>query len=91
MRFHVLDLLSDSPRNFIFRRETNKTNFGGFLTIIFFIVFLSISLLYILDYIDSIKNGEYMIEYLLINNYTFENDTNKMNEEEIYNPNKTFL
>ena len=91
MRFHVLDLLSDSPRNFIFRRETNKTNFSGFLTIIFFIVFLSISLLYILDYIDSIKNGEYMIEYLLINNYTFENDTNKMNEEEIYNPNKTFF
>ena len=64
MRFHALDLLSDSPKNYIFQREANKTNFGGILTILFFVSFIFISILYILDYFDSIKNGEFIIEYL---------------------------
>ena len=28
---HPLDLLSESPRFFIFKKEANKTNFGGVL------------------------------------------------------------
>ena len=49
MRLNFLDILSDSPKNFIFKKEANKTNFGGFLTIIFLLVFLLFTILYILD------------------------------------------
>ena len=90
VRFHALDLLSDSPKNFIFQREANKTNFGGILTILFFISFIFISILYILDYVDSIKNGEFIIEYLHINNNTLTNDSEKMNLDPKMNPKKTF-
>ena len=90
MRFHALDLLSDSPKNYIFQREANKTNFGGILTILFFVSFIFISILYILDYFDSIKNGEFIIEYLHINNNRLDIDVDKMNDNSKMNPNKTF-
>ena len=44
------DFLSTSPNIFIFRKETNKTIFGGILFLIYIIIMILISLLYILDY-----------------------------------------
>ena len=41
-----LDIFSDSPRYFIFQKETNKTNFGGVLTLFFSIIMILISFLY---------------------------------------------
>ena len=39
-----LDFLSNSPKTFIFEKSSNKTTFGGSLTLIYiFIVFLIVS------------------------------------------------
>ena len=31
----IIDFLSDSPKTFIFKKSSNKTTFGGFLTLIY--------------------------------------------------------
>ena len=54
-----LDFLSTSPNIYIFREKTNKTNFGGVLFLIYIIIMLSISLIYIIDYI---VNDKYIVE-----------------------------
>ena len=91
MGFNSIDILSDSPKNFIFQKETNKTKFGGILTLAFFIVFTFISILYILDYFDSIENGEYSVEYLHMNNFTYDIEAEIMNNNPKMNPNLNFL
>jgi len=45
-----LDFLSESPKMFIFNKETNKTYFGGILFLIYITIMILISLAYILDY-----------------------------------------
>ena len=45
-----LDFLSESPKVFIFQNEKNKTDFGGILFLIYIIVMILISLIYIADY-----------------------------------------
>ena len=90
MWFYYLDLLSESPKNFIFKKEANKTNFGAILTIIFFIIFIFISILYILDFRDTVKTGEYQIEYNKIINKTRNEDLPSINSDPQKNPNKTF-
>ena len=55
-----LDFFSESPKVYIFKKETNKTKFGGFLFLIFIIVMIIISLAYILDYA---LNNSYKVEY----------------------------
>jgi len=55
-----LDFFSESPKVYIFQKETNKTKFGGFLFIIFIIIMIIISLAYILDYA---LNNSYKVEY----------------------------
>ena len=81
---HCFDFLSDSPRIFIFDRETNKTNFGGVLFLLYIIVMVLISLAYILDYalndkytFDGTKNYNY------IDN---EEEIKKLNDNEELNP-----
>ena len=55
-----LDFLSDSPKTFIFQKSSNKTTFGGSLTLIYiFIVFL-IAFTYIYNYY---VNDKYTISY----------------------------
>jgi len=55
-----LDFLSNSPKTFIFQQSSNKTTFGGFLTMIYiFIVFL-IAFTYIYNYY---ANDKYIISY----------------------------
>ena len=61
-----LDIMSESPKLFIFHGNSNKTKFGGILSFIFMIGMLFISLAYILDYI---LNDKYKIEYSLIYEY----------------------
>ena len=46
----AIDFLNSSPHYFIFQKESNKTNFGGILFLIFLILMFFISLIYILDY-----------------------------------------
>ena len=73
---HFLDFLSESPKFYIFQRETNKTNFGGVLFLIYVIIMILISLLYILDYA---LNDKYTYESYIFNEYLKISDDNQLN------------
>ena len=55
VKLNCLDFLNNSPNFFIFQNESNKTNFGGVLFLIYIIVMVFISLAYILDYALNLK------------------------------------
>ena len=61
MRLNALDFLSSSPPNFIFNRRSNQTNFGGVLSIIYLLVFITITGFYLLSYFNE---DNYYIQYL---------------------------
>ena len=63
---NVLDFLIMPPQFSIFKKETNKTQFGGVLFLIYLIVMFFISLAYILDYA---VNDKYEIEFSLVNSF----------------------
>ena len=78
------DFLSETPRIFIFSKKTNKTNFGGILFLIYIIIMIFISLLYILDYAF---NDKYSVECLTIYNHTDSKSIiDQMNADEELNP-----
>ena len=56
----LLDFLSNSPKNFIFEKDSNKTTFGGVLTIIYLIALLIIAFIFIYNYET---NNKYIITY----------------------------
>ena len=81
---HHLDFLSDSPKIFIFGKETYKTNFGGILFLIYIIVMILISLVYIVGYVE---NEKYSYEVFTFLNKTYDrNETNRMRNDERFNP-----
>ena len=57
---NCLDFFSDSPRNYIFQRSSNKTNFGGVCFIIYCAAILIIIIYYLIKYGNDSK---YRIEY----------------------------
>ena len=57
---HGLDFISDSPRTYIFHKGSNKTNLGGILGLVYIIIFILISVAYILEYI---LNEKYEFSY----------------------------
>ena len=61
MGFHKLDFLSIAPKNLIFQNTSNKTNFGGILTLFYIFVVLIISVYYLLDYMAK---DNFSIEYI---------------------------
>ena len=81
---HPLDLLSESPRFFIFKKEANKTNFGGVLFLIYIIIDIIIATYYLINYI---KNDKYEIEYSLYVNSSPSNEDNNEIYKELLNPN----
>jgi len=84
---HSLDIFSDSPKYFIFQKETNKTNFGGVLTLFFSLIMIFFSILYLLDYLEM---DNYSIEYSHIMTSVLDKDIPKWNENPDDNPNITF-
>ena len=44
------DFLNSLPQLYFLEKKTNKTLFGGILFIIYFLLMLTISIFYILDY-----------------------------------------
>ena len=81
---HSFDFLSNSPRIFIFDRETNKTNFGGVLFLLYIIIMVLISLAYILDFA---LNDKYTIDATTYYNHTDnEEEIKKINDDEELNP-----
>ncbi len=74
-----LDLLSNTPKNFIFQKSSNKTIFGGFLSFIYILIVICLSFYYIVLFCQEEK---YSIEYAHYEG--FDNNENKI--EEKYNP-----
>ena len=81
---HSFDFFSVPPHTFIFQKESNKTNFGGFCCVLYMIVMLCISLLYLIDFFI---NDKYEIQYAEIKNTTTYNQRRELNNDSDLNPN----
>ena len=82
-----LDFLSNSPKTFIFQQSSNKTTFGGFLTMIYiFIVFL-IAFTYIYNYY---ANDKYIISYNEYFKPLTRNEIDEKEKDREYNPTLDF-
>ena len=82
---NFLDFMSDSPKNFIFQKEANKTNFGGIITLLYLLSLLLISIAYLYFYCS---NEKYEINYSNINKFNLNQNDVKNNLE--LNPYKQF-
>ena len=83
-----LDLLfSHSPNTYIFQREANKTNFGGFCCFIYIIFLIVIMSIYLYQYIFTEK---YTVEYsLFFNTSTIKDKINMLSDNDL-NPTLNF-
>ena len=77
-----LDFLSGPPNIFIFQKQSNKTTFGGFLFLIYIIIMVGITFIYIMDYI---YNEKYTIEYSSYINADDKTSSNPFAYLDIYN------
>ena len=52
---HRFDFISGAPKTFIFQKDSNKTNLGGLLTLIFIIIIILMINSYLYGYIANIN------------------------------------
>ena len=78
-----LDFFSISPNLYIFQKEENKTNFGGFLFIIYLIIMFFISLLYILEFFT---NDKYDYKCSTVFNFDEDSELNPTVQFRVINP-----
>ena len=88
MKFHKLDFLSQSPKNFIFQKSSNQTNLGGLFCLLYIIIIILIALSYIIPYYN---NDKYSIEYSLFLNYSPLDESINMDKDPKLNPTKEFI
>ena len=81
------DIISESPTLFLFEKESNKTNFGGFLFLIYFVIILLIIIYYVVDYVE---NDKYVIQSFSHFNYKSQKEIQLINKNELFNPNINF-
>ena len=84
---HPLDIISNSPNLYILRKESNKTNFGGFLFLIYLIIIITIFVYYIIDYT---KNDKYIIQSFNHFNYKTKEEEEERNNNDFYHPTINF-
>ena len=78
-----LDFLSDFPKAYIFQKSSNKTTFGGFLTLVYiFIVFL-IAIAYVYNYY---ANDKYIISYIYYESLETYDKKKELIKDPEYNP-----
>ena len=83
MGLHRLDFLSNAPKNFIFQNNSNKTNFGGFLTLAYIIIVLIIFTFYLIYYLSE----EYFtVQYIHYEKYLNDSEIIKRKKDIKYNP-----
>ena len=80
---HGLDIISGFPNLYIFKKESNKTNFGGFLFLIYLLIIISIIAYYIIDYE---KNNKYIIQSFTHFNILSEKEIEERNKNVTFNP-----
>ena len=82
------DFLSGAPKTLIFEKSSNKTNFGGVLTIIYLIILLVIIIIYLVDYA---ANPKYSVLYTYEHQFKAgaENINKRYNDKDL-NPKITF-
>ena len=88
MGLHRLDFLSNAPRNFIFQNNSNKTNFGGFLTLAFLIIVLIIFIFYLIYYLSE---ETFTVQYIHYEKYLNEEEIDKRENDIKYNPYFDFI
>ena len=82
---YKFDLINQSPKNYIFQKESNETSVGGVLTIIYFIVALLIIVSYIYRFSS---NNKYEITSFISGERTLNKEQKqKFMTSENYNPN----
>ena len=84
---HPLDIISSSPNLYILQKSSNKTNFGGFLFLIYLLAIILIFIIYIIDYV---QNDKYIIQSFEHFNLKTDEEINLRNTDELYNPNINF-
>ena len=79
-----LDILSQSPNNFIFQKDSNQTTFGGVLSLIFLIIAF---LIFISYRVRFFMNNKYEITSYVSHEVAL-NDSQKFNfaQSNEYNP-----
>ena len=82
-----VDFLSDSPKMYIFEKNSNKTTFGGFLTVIYIIIAFLIAFAYIYNYE---KNNKYIVTYINNQKENKISERIKNDEDPDYNPTLIF-
>ena len=82
-----LDFLSNSPKTFIFEKSSNKTTFGGFLTLIYILIIFIMSFVYIYNYLI---NDKYIITFLNYRDIKSPEQIEKLKEDPKYNPTLKF-
>jgi len=79
---NYLDFFSQPPTMLIFQKNSNKTTFGGVLFLIYMIIMIIISLIYILDYF---LNDKYIVEYSSYLNSNNKESSSLFSYLDIYN------
>ena len=83
-----LDFLSGAPKTLIFEKSSNKTKFGGVLTLIYLIILLVIIIIYIVDYA---VNPKYSVLYTYEHQFKADAENiNKRYNDKNLNPTITF-
>ena len=84
----LLDFLSNSPKYFIFEKDSNKTTFGGVLTIIYLIALLIIAFIFIYNYET---NNKYIITYGHYQRSVSYEEREHLSNDPKYNPTLEFI
>lgn len=80
---HPLDVISNSPNLYILQKTSNKTNFGGFLFLIYLVIIIIIWVYYIIDYS---KNVKYTIQSFSHFNIKTAEQKEELKKDELFNP-----
>jgi len=84
---HPLDIISQSPNLYLFQKESNKTNFGGFLFLVYLAIIILVLIYYLVEYC---RNPSYSIQSFTHFNYKTKKEIEERNNDPIFNPNIDF-
>ena len=82
-----IDLLSQVPQISIFNAGSNKTVFGGALSLIYLIIFLLIAIAYLVDFIS---NDKYDVQYGIQQEVITKERLDELTSNQDYDPTLNF-